>query len=60
MEAYGEFAKVYDMFMDNINYEEWKKLSHRASEREWNYGGACAGTGLRYGKHDGITCGGRL
>lgn len=24
MEAYGEFAKVYDMFMDNINYEEWR------------------------------------
>lgn len=23
MEAYGDFAKVYDMFMDNIPYEEW-------------------------------------
>lgn len=23
MESYGEFAKVYDMFMDNINYEDW-------------------------------------
>lgn len=23
MEAYGEFAKVYDMFMDNLNYEDW-------------------------------------
>ena len=23
MEAYGEFARVYDMFMDNVDYEEW-------------------------------------
>ena len=23
MDAYTEFAKVYDLFMDNIPYEEW-------------------------------------
>ena len=23
MEAYGDFAKVYDMFMDNVDYEQW-------------------------------------
>lgn len=23
MEAYGDFARVYDMFMDNVNYKEW-------------------------------------
>ena len=23
MEAYSEFAQVYDLFMDNIPYEEW-------------------------------------
>ena len=23
MEAYSEFAHVYDLFMDNIPYEEW-------------------------------------
>lgn len=23
MEAYSEFARVYDLFMDNIPYEEW-------------------------------------
>ena len=23
MESYGEFARVYDMFQDNISYEEW-------------------------------------
>ena len=25
MEAYSSFAKVYDMFMDNVPYEEWGK-----------------------------------
>lgn len=24
MEAYGSFAQVYDMFMDNVPYEEWR------------------------------------
>lgn len=23
MESYGKFAKVYDMFQDNVNYREW-------------------------------------
>ena len=23
MEAYGEFARVYDIFMDNVDYEDW-------------------------------------
>ena len=23
MEAYGKFAQVYDLFMDNIDYESW-------------------------------------
>ena len=25
MEAYTEFATVYDTFMDNVPYEAWKK-----------------------------------
>lgn len=25
MDAYSDFARVYDMFMDNIPYEEWSK-----------------------------------
>lgn len=33
MEAYGDFAHVYDMFMDNVDYEEWGKyLRERLSE----------------------------
>ena len=23
MDAYTSFAKVYDLFMDNVNYDEW-------------------------------------
>ena len=25
MEAYSSFAQVYDLFMDNVPYEEWSK-----------------------------------
>ena len=25
MASYMEFAKVYDMFMDNVPYDEWTK-----------------------------------
>lgn len=32
-EAYGDFAKVYDIFMDNVNYKEWGKyLTDRLQE----------------------------
>lgn len=41
MEAYGDFAKVYDMFMDNVNYEDWAAyLTERLKE---------------YGIHDGLV-----
>ena len=30
MEAYTGFAEVYDLFMDNIPYEEWGNLCKRA------------------------------
>ena len=25
MDAYTSFAEVYDMFMDNVPYEEWSR-----------------------------------
>ena len=25
MEAYSSFAQVYDLFMDNVPYEEWSR-----------------------------------
>ena len=27
MGAYEKFAQVYDLFMDNIDYEEWADIS---------------------------------
>ena len=39
MEAYGEFAKVYDMFMDNVDYEAWcSYLTERLKEYKINNG----------------------
>lgn len=47
MEAYSEFAKVYDMFMDNINYEEWADYLK----------GCLAGYGIRDGLVLELGCG---
>ena len=37
MESYTEFAKVYDLFMDNVPYEEWGTLL-RSKLREYKVG----------------------
>ena len=34
MEAYGEFARVYDLFMDNIDYEEWADYIQKHLEEQ--------------------------
>ncbi|MDE7434267.1 MAG: class I SAM-dependent methyltransferase [Lachnospiraceae bacterium] len=38
MEAYTQFARVYDMFMDNVPYEEWRdyllEILHREGIRD--------------------------
>lgn len=39
MEAYGDFAKVYDMFMDNVNYEEWAAYLRERLEESGIYDG---------------------
>ena len=32
-QAYGEFARVYDMFQDNVDYETWGEwLKNRLKE----------------------------
>ena len=44
-QAYGEFARVYDMFQDNVDYQTWGKwLKHHRR--------TCAGSWLRHGNHD--------
>lgn len=34
MEAYGEFAKVYDMFQDNVEYEKWAAFIRKYLQNE--------------------------
>lgn len=34
MEAYGEFARVYDLFMDNIDYGEWADYIQKHLEEQ--------------------------
>ena len=52
MEAYTNFATVYDMFMDNVPYEEWGDYVHSLL-KEYNIkqlllaGGVSANKGLR-------------
>lgn len=41
MEAYGEFARVYDMFMDNVDYDQWSDY--------------LIGQLKKYGIHDGLV-----
>ena len=41
MEAYGEFARVYDMFMDNVDYDQWSEY--------------LIGQLKKYGIHDGLV-----
>ena len=47
MEAYGKFAQVYDLFMDNIDYESWaayveKHLKARKLRTDWFWNWAAA------------------
>lgn len=45
MEAYGEFARVYDIFMDNVDYEDWASYL----EEELKRYGICDGLVLELG-----------
>ena len=55
MGAYEKFAQVYDLFMDNIDYEEWADYITDHLKR---YGIEDSGTGtwLRHRNDDGIAC----
>ena len=39
MSSYESFARVYDLFMDNIPYEEWCEYlaGLRESGRDWSW-----------------------
>ena len=65
MQAYTNFAKVYDIFMDNIPYEEWAEYLDEIL-KEYHIPAAplrrTAGAGfrLRYGDIDGTARPGRF
>ena len=45
MEAYTSFARVYDIFMDNVPYKEWADYLGKILK-------ACSGSWLWNWKHD--------
>lgn len=45
MEAYEDFARVYDLFMDNVEYEEWADYLNRSLQEY----GICDGLVLELG-----------
>ena len=52
MEAYGKFAQVYDLFMDNIDYESWAAYV----EKHLKARGIEDGLVLELGCGTGIAC----
>ena len=52
MEAYGSFAKVYDLFMDNVPYERWGEHLQSLLKRVWRGTGTGGGAGMRHRAHD--------
>lgn len=53
MEAYGRFAQVYDLFMDNVDYEGWSDCLERRLKAE----GICDGLVLELGCGTGTMTG---
>lgn len=54
MEAYGKFAQVYDLFMDNIDYESWASSHAEKHLQPGELRRTGSGTGLRCEHHDGL------
>ena len=52
MEAYTSFARVYDMFMDNVPYEVWGRyIVEKTGVQKWYRQWICRGLErLWYGK----------
>ena len=57
MEAYGKFAQVYDLFMDNIDYESWAAYVEKHLKARELMDGLVLKTGARQqGTMNGIAC----
>ena len=35
LQAYGEFARVYDMFQDNVDYDVWGAWLKQQLKEDW-------------------------
>ena len=51
MEAYSSFAQVYDLFMDNVPYEEWSEYVIALLKEENIVDGLVLDLGCGYGWH---------
>ena len=51
-QAYGEFARVYDMFQDNVDYQTWGQWLKQQLAAQGITRRTCAGSWLRHGNHD--------
>ena len=60
MEAYGKFAQVYDLFMDNVDYEKWADYIEKHLKESGNRRRAGFGPWLRNRSYDGIACAKRI
>ncbi len=57
MGAYEKFAQVYDLFMDNIDYEEWADYITGHLREYGIEDGLGTGTWMWNRNDDGIACG---
>ena len=58
MESYGKFARVYDMFQDNVNYRKWAdyiRNTETGADRGWSDSGTWMWDGNGY--RDACGCG---
>ena len=53
LEAYTGFAAVYDIFMDNVPYEEWGEYIHSLLKDRGIEDGILFGSGLWHRNNDG-------
>ena len=56
MEAYTEFAQVYDRFMDNVPYEAWCEGISKILTEHGISEGTRTGSGLRHRNDDDGCC----
>ena len=59
MEAYGKFAQVYDLFMDNVDYEGWADCLEKHLKEEGIEDGLVLELGCGTGTMTGLLARGR-